>query len=490
VMTLFVSTRRTFCYTKSSAVDFELLETNMMNDIPVVPIPIKETLYELQERLKRKIPHSNESVCNVYQSTDNPTNAAWAFCHPNSQHHRNSGTGINCIDVALTMSTSSQSSSSNTTETTPAAITATTSINTSIVMDISGDVATGKTSTILTLASQFLVRTRVKKLSKDDDVASKVVIQQNDIVLPQAPPPSPTNVSEQMEVAIQQQQHQPQVILFDTNRNSTSCVRRVCDMLYTMIFDEYSEAKEDILPTMDGSVDRFHNAIQMEVSECLQRLQIARVNEFQDYIAILETLRYEMVHKQYLHPTLVLWDDFLDEPILTTTTTTASNGSASVYNAACMTNPTAVSSTMDTYRSSASEIVAIRMDVIRQLERLVSECQNTILVTTSSTRVYSQQYQQSYNINRNSMYHRIIGKEWNRFVTHTVHLEQKNHSKHTTANRHNTNKNVPPSSESNDNEHIATVTYHRRNNSNNHHPLLQPSIPVVPLYISDIGIVS
>ena len=62
------------------------------------------------------------------------------------------------------------------------------------------------------------------------------------------------------------------------------------------------------------------------------------------------------------------------------------------------------------------------MDVIRQVERLLQECPvNTVLVTTSSSSTTTTMSSRIGGPKSHSK--RVIGKEWNRYVTHFIHLD-------------------------------------------------------------------
>jgi hypothetical protein len=104
---------------------------------------------------------------------------------------------------------------------------------------------------------------------------------------------------------------------------------------------------------------------QKDAEECLARIHVATVDNISGWVSLLEALRCKLSPMSSEHPTLVLWDGFLSEP-----------------------------------HNEAS-----RMEVIRQLARLVQECSVLLLTTSSGNRKH----------------------EWDKFVTHRVRLDR-NHS--------------------------------------------------------------
>jgi hypothetical protein len=101
---------------------------------------------------------------------------------------------------------------------------------------------------------------------------------------------------------------------------------------------------------------------QKDTEECLARIHVATVDNISGWVAVLEALRCKLSPASCSeHPTLVLWDGFLSEP-----------------------------------HNEAS-----RMEVIRQLARLVQECSVLLLTTSSGNRKH----------------------EWDKFVTHRIRLD-------------------------------------------------------------------
>jgi hypothetical protein len=104
---------------------------------------------------------------------------------------------------------------------------------------------------------------------------------------------------------------------------------------------------------------------QKDTDECLARIHVATVDNISGWVSLLEALRCKLSPLSSEHPTLVLWDGFLSEP-----------------------------------HNEAS-----RMEVIRQLARLVQECSVLLLTTSSGNRKF----------------------EWDKFVTHRIKLDR-NHA--------------------------------------------------------------
>jgi hypothetical protein len=103
---------------------------------------------------------------------------------------------------------------------------------------------------------------------------------------------------------------------------------------------------------------------QRDTESCLARIHLATADDVSGWVSLLEALRSKLAPVSSEYPTLVLWDGFLSEP----------------------------------------HDEAGRMEVIRQLARLVQEC-SVLLVTTT-----------------NRMQH-----DWDKFVTHRIKLDR-NHA--------------------------------------------------------------
>ena len=332
-----------------------------------------ETLYDLWERSRQPPP---------------PHDQHWHPAVTESLPWSNSSTtGISFLDAALSWGRSDDSISPSSSSRMP---------TTTTILDITGDAGTGKTSTLLTYAARFLAQTRRRRVCPPSDSESTI-------------------------------RPSPMVILFDNHRNVIHPARSVYDKLYAMIQQQQEEElsskttemnrhdKENhsdnnmtmvVVVDDDKNVDTF---VHGEVMECLQRLHIARVEDFSQWVLLLETLRHELFCSPVSPTTtspppaatiLLLWDDFLDDDVMLT-----------------------VSKFSTTRRRSELAAVAMRMDVIRQLERLLDSGgpMVTLVTTTTTTTTGTTTHHNNHNHNNKK---RTIGPEWNRCVTHSIHLER------------------------------------------------------------------
>jgi hypothetical protein len=181
------------------------------------------------------------------------------------------------------------------------------------VMDLRGD---GKTWTIVSLAARFVAATRISQFATTQ--------HNND-------------------------DPQPQVILLDSTLDVTVeklayCVRG------TLLRQLESESVCDLF--------------EEDMNDCLSRIHIA--THTNDWVPLLETIRQQLAPFSSDHPTLILWDGFLQWD---------------------------------------DDSEASRMEIIRQMARLIDECSVVVVLTTMSHRTF----------------------DWDRFVTHRIRL-QKNES--------------------------------------------------------------
>jgi len=165
-------------------------------------------------------------------------------------------------------------------------------------------------------------------------------------------------------------------VLPDSSRDQQS-IDSSSDLLalpHVIIFDSKGDiVTPKLAHIVRSTLLRLSKCSQFQFEEemrcCLERIHVSTASDITEWPAILELLRYKLKPLKDQHPTLILWDGFLSEP------------------------------TVDNEAS--------RMEVIRQVARLLQECQ-VVLVTTSSTRK---------RIN-----------EWEKLVTHRIRLERKNQS--------------------------------------------------------------
>jgi hypothetical protein len=135
--------------------------------------------------------------------------------------------------------------------------------------------------------------------------------------------------------------------------------------------------------------------------------------------------------------TLILWDDFLSEPILTTAAATTTTTSSAAVSSTSLSSLDPILQQQQQQlppkiTTGATTVSAIRMDVVRQLERLLLECPVFLVTTTSTTanssgrRPYPSSSTAATTTKRRRR--RTIGREcWDRLVTHRIHLEHYHH---------------------------------------------------------------
>jgi hypothetical protein len=180
------------------------------------------------------------------------------------------------------------------------------------VVELTGDL--GKTWSLLTLAARFVVATRPSQFVNVTDETASL----------------------------------PRVIVFDSTSDlSTSKLTYV--------------VRSTLLRVSTSDKESF----QRDMECCLGRLHIASLYGLTESVPILETLRAWLASSAPEHPTLVLWDGFLD----------------------------------DSYDESS------HAEVIRQLGRVLHDC-TVVFVSTSNDRSCNSKY------------------DWDKFVTHRLCLER------------------------------------------------------------------
>lgn len=140
----------------------------------------------------------------------------------------------------------------------------------------------------------------------------------------------------------------PQVIVMDTTHDVTTS--KVALSVRSTLLRQFGSAVED--------------SFEMDMISCLGRIHVATADDAFGWVPILETLRYKLAPLSAEGPTLILWDGFL---------------------------------------SDAEHDEANRMEIIRQLGRLVEDC-SVVLVTASTG------YRHKH--------------EWNKYVTHHIRLDR------------------------------------------------------------------
>jgi len=209
------------------------------------------------------------------------------------------------------------------------------------VVDVRGGSAVGKTWTILSLAARFAVATRPSQF----DTSTIMFDDENDM-------------SNGCSVL-------PQVIILDSTYDVTTC--KLSYAVRSTLLRKMSSSTQDdsTAATQQRNTDDLATAFERDMKDCLSRIHFGTADDLAGWVPLLECLRHQLTATSSDHPTLLLWDGFLSEP-----------------------NPTE----------------AARMEVIRQLERLLLECSVLLITTTGS--------------------HQYRPREYERFVTHRIRLDR------------------------------------------------------------------
>lgn len=275
-----------------------------------------------------------------------PTAAAWDFCRPRSRrrgtsssgsHIPSNGTGIAFVDACLCRCNSHRNLP---------------------VLDIRGASCTGKTWTVVSLASRFVIATQPALFA----FAS---CQQNR-----------NTQGRDIDFTIQQETL-PQVLILDSQYNVT--IPKLAYTIRSMLLRSLTssdvskpESKNDLMENADK--------IKENIEDCLCRIQIANSADLMGWVPVLETIRYRLARTAKDFPTLMLWDGFLTEP-------------------------------------NSKE--ASRMEIIRQLERILLECSVLLITTTTQDSMF-----------RNNR------REWERFITHRIRLGRNDDDKRKNSSNH------------------------------------------------------
>ena len=233
------------------------------------------------------------------------------------------------------------------------------------VVDIRGSTDTGKTWTIISLAARFVVATRKSQFL----VATGHPPQrEDDGWIP------------------------PQVIVFDSQCNVTlpKLVYAVRSLLLRRLSGSGAGPS-----TQEETAEQLHEKtvhFERDMEDCLSRIQVAQNSsqggDLTGWVPILETVRHQLAPTAADHPTLLLWDGFLSEP-------------------------------------DAVSHEGARMEVIRQLERVLLDC-SVLLITTTTTNTSVVSGAPDHGGR-----HR---KEWERFITQRIRLDctaaHSNHNSH------------------------------------------------------------
>jgi len=158
----------------------------------------------------------------------------------------------------------------------------------------------------------------------------------------------------------------PQVIVIDSTWDITPA-----KLAYTVRSTLLRQMASSLSTTADEE-----SLLLRDMQDCLSRIHVATASHTSEWVPILELIRQELAPTASDHPTLVLWDGFLLDG--------GSNNNINNSN-------------------NSLNHEAGRMEIIRQLARLVEEC-SVVLVTTTSS-------------NRKSF-------EWEKYITHRIKLQR------------------------------------------------------------------
>jgi hypothetical protein len=275
-----------------------------------------ETAYDWILRCRRK--RTNTLTPN------DPSSAAWDFVRPSMTNNssyastNSNGTGIAFIDTALTRNLTTNVSLDN--------------LHKIPVIDVCGEC--GKTWTLISLAARFVVTTRPSQFLRP----AFDYTEDGDGIIDR----SCGNL--------------PHVIILDSKHDVT-----VSKLAYAV--------RSTLLRKLDSSNNNnveLKMPFERDMEDCLSRIHVAvSSNDIGGWISVLESIRCELLAVASNHPTLLLWDGFLSEPV---------GGDA------------------------------FKMEVVRLLEQLLEEC-SIFLVITSGHRCYRK-------------------REWERFVSHRIRLDR------------------------------------------------------------------
>ena len=182
------------------------------------------------------------------------------------------------------------------------------------VVEIRGSHRTGKTWTLITLAARFVAETRLSRFQSEENIDIEAL---------------------------------PQVVILDCNQDAIAprLLRAVRSVLLRQL------QKDD--------------GLEKAIISCMSRIHYVCSEDMAGWVPTLESLRSGLSSVSSDHPTLILWDGFLN------------------------------------YTSEAAE----RMEVIRQLTRLMRDCTILLVTTALPSRRFA---------------------VWDKHVTHRITLEQVN----------------------------------------------------------------
>lgn len=248
------------------------------------------------------------------------------------------------------------------------------------VVDIRGDSFTGKTSFLLSLAARFAFATRASRFPMEVTSGDDTNMNTNAPAVKAACSTGKEQTCCCSHCNVETEgshldRLQPHIILLDSCHQAT--VLKLASLVRTLIDTELSESSR----TSCGSFEekdipdgRHRSVVESDMENCLERIHVATVDDLAGWAPLLETIRYHLVEKQakdpwMTTPTLILWDGFLSEP--------------------------------------QRQLDSVRVEVIRQVERLLQECGSFVWLVVSTT----------------TTDHRHFSQDWDRLVTSRIQLK-------------------------------------------------------------------
>jgi hypothetical protein len=331
--------------------------------------------WQRSERSRRRCHDDNDDE----EPPRDAVGAAWAFAQPRLEPGRHAttttvnGTGVSFIDAALLQCIHNQ----QTTRVIPRVV----HRRSPPVLEILGDHGSGKTWALLALAARFVVATRQSRFScndhganentrhDDDDQDFDLDDEERSCGTTDTPPPPI-----------------PQVILLDSNYGVH--VLKLAHAVRTLLLQGYPSNCENDTESMTANDDppscsSMSDLLEYDLNECLSRIHIVTSDDLAGWVPILESIREHMERTVHFSgPTLLLWDGFLSEPHLLQTE-------------------------------------AIKREVVRQLERLLAECSQSLAMAVVSTTTRATSLGAAA-----ARPHGNGLTDWEKLVTRRIHLQR------------------------------------------------------------------
>ena len=348
-------------------------------------VVVVETAYEWWQRSQRA------RIAQSVAAPQDPSAAAWAFCRPSITNSSSDAA------VAIMNNTSSGTGIAFVDAALRSSAIQPQQPQSSLpVVDVRGATDTGKTWTVVSLAARFVVATRLSQFSFEK--RRKQQQQQ-----------SSSMMLEDREV----ESMQPQVIIFDSHYSVT--LPKLVYAVRSLLLLRLSGSGTATAKTDENDDEWQDKAMHFEqdMKDCLSRIQIAHSpqGDLTGWVPILETTRVQLAPTAADHPTLILWDGFLSEP-------------------------------------DATKNEGARMEVIRQMERLLLDCSVLLITTTTAISAQESGSRSSTTRSHTTSTNGHNRREWERFITQRIRLDRR--CSHTATAHNNSTGN-------NNHEYLASV---------------------------------